>query len=182
MRKIIIIALVLFLLLIAAIRLFSGEDTWVCSEGQWVKHGHPSEPQPSTSCADQILKFKVFFGSSNIDPGALECGTTYGVSRQADFSGSKYGIALKSLLDGPSALEKEQGYFSSLNPETQMPKIEMADGVVTLNFGPDLDQGIGGSCMVSAIRSQIVNTIKQFPEVKEVVIAIDGNSEEALQP
>ena len=26
------------------------EDTWVCQDGQWVKHGNPSEPQPAITC------------------------------------------------------------------------------------------------------------------------------------
>lgn len=26
------------------------EDTWLCQNGQWVKHGQPSAPQPTTQC------------------------------------------------------------------------------------------------------------------------------------
>jgi hypothetical protein len=27
-----------------------GEDTWICVEGEWVKHGVPSAPKPETPC------------------------------------------------------------------------------------------------------------------------------------
>jgi len=27
-----------------------GEDTWICVEGKWVKHGVPSAPKPETPC------------------------------------------------------------------------------------------------------------------------------------
>lgn len=33
-----------------SIRLFSGEDNWVCKNGQWVKHGNPSFEAPSVEC------------------------------------------------------------------------------------------------------------------------------------
>jgi len=32
--------------------LFGGdEDTWICSGGQWVKHGNPRAFQPKTPCS-----------------------------------------------------------------------------------------------------------------------------------
>lgn len=30
-----------------------GEDTWICSNGQWVKHGKPSKPMPQTGCGEE---------------------------------------------------------------------------------------------------------------------------------
>lgn len=33
--------------------LFGGdEDTWICSGGQWVKHGNPSSPMPQIGCGE----------------------------------------------------------------------------------------------------------------------------------
>jgi len=32
------------------LRLFSGEDNWVCQNGQWVKHGAPSFDAPKSIC------------------------------------------------------------------------------------------------------------------------------------
>jgi uncharacterized membrane protein len=32
------------------LRLFSGEDNWVCQNGQWVKHGQPDFPAPTSIC------------------------------------------------------------------------------------------------------------------------------------
>lgn len=32
------------------LRLFSGEDTWLCKDGQWVKHGNPASPAPNRLC------------------------------------------------------------------------------------------------------------------------------------
>ena len=32
------------------IRLFSGEDNWVCQNGQWIEHGHPDFSAPKSIC------------------------------------------------------------------------------------------------------------------------------------
>lgn len=46
-----IFVLVLFLgMFIVSVRLFSGEDNWICENGQWIKHGSPSYPAPSVKC------------------------------------------------------------------------------------------------------------------------------------
>lgn len=49
-KKIIITAIVAIVLIIVGFRLLSPEDSWVCNEGRWVKHGEPSEPMPTKSC------------------------------------------------------------------------------------------------------------------------------------
>ncbi len=43
-------AAVAVFLLIFGIRLLSGEDNWICQNGEWVKHGQPSFPAPQTQC------------------------------------------------------------------------------------------------------------------------------------
>lgn len=37
-------------------RLFFGgeEDSWICSNGEWVKHGSPSDPMPQTGCGEVL--------------------------------------------------------------------------------------------------------------------------------
>ncbi len=47
-RFFIIIAIII--LFVLSVRLLSGEDDWVCDNGQWVKHGNPSVPAPTSEC------------------------------------------------------------------------------------------------------------------------------------
>lgn len=35
---------------VAGMRLLSSEDDWICKDGQWVQHGVPSAPMPTTPC------------------------------------------------------------------------------------------------------------------------------------
>lgn len=41
---------------IGSLRLISGEDDWICDNGQWVKHGQPSAPQPTETCPTNYAK------------------------------------------------------------------------------------------------------------------------------
>ena len=46
----------LFLLVLLVVWFFvrfvvgGSEDSWICVEGQWVKHGYPSTPMPEGEC------------------------------------------------------------------------------------------------------------------------------------
>ncbi|MFZ5391897.1 MAG: DUF2178 domain-containing protein [Patescibacteria group bacterium] len=47
----ILIGTVLLLMIIVfGLRLLSGEDDWICQNGQWVKHGQPDWPAPTIDC------------------------------------------------------------------------------------------------------------------------------------
>ena len=48
--KLILFILIAVILFIIGARFVSGEDSWMCSDGQWVKHGNPSLPMPTSEC------------------------------------------------------------------------------------------------------------------------------------
>jgi hypothetical protein len=48
--KLIVLALIAVVLFILGARFLSGEDSWMCNDGQWVKHGNPSLPMPTSEC------------------------------------------------------------------------------------------------------------------------------------
>ena len=56
MRKIIKIIIILILIVVVwfVIRFVIGgsEDTWICDNNEWVKHGVPSAPMPIEPCGD----------------------------------------------------------------------------------------------------------------------------------
>lgn len=53
MKKTYFLLGVVGLILISAVilRLSSAEDNWICEGGQWLKHGNPSAPMPTSVCA-----------------------------------------------------------------------------------------------------------------------------------
>lgn len=48
------IAVIAVFATILAVRFIFGgpEDTWICSKGEWVMHGKPFAPKPTTPCRD----------------------------------------------------------------------------------------------------------------------------------
>lgn len=54
-KYIIISAIVLVLIAITVVVLRSKEDTWLCENGAWIKHGNPKEEMPTTFCGDPNL-------------------------------------------------------------------------------------------------------------------------------
>lgn len=48
--KILFIVIIIIICAVFAIRLLSGEDNWMCQNGEWIMHGKPSAPKPTTLC------------------------------------------------------------------------------------------------------------------------------------
>jgi hypothetical protein len=51
--KIIILILVLFFAAIVLVVLRGDEDDWICADGAWQKHGHPSAAMPTSGCGEK---------------------------------------------------------------------------------------------------------------------------------
>ena len=87
-------------------------------------------------------------------------------------------LALLELLAGP-----ESAWADTSMPEfTTLNSISISSGVAKVDFGAS-DPAVwnGGSCRVSSIRSQIEQTLLQFPSVSSVDITVNG-SKDILEP
>lgn len=67
-------------------------------------------------------------------------------------------------------------------PRVRLLKLTIVDGVATADFSREMRAYGGGSLRVMLIRQQIEQTLKQFPIVHTVVIAIEGETEGVLEP
>jgi hypothetical protein len=128
---------------------------------------------------DQIT-LNVFFGDTTRDPA--NCDITYPAPRTVPSTEAVGRAALEQLLQGPTESEEQQGFFTSINRGVQINSLTIEDGVARVDFNETLDQNVGGSCRVSHIRAQITDTLTQFPTVDEVIISVDGRTEDILQP
>lgn len=127
------------------------------------------------------MKVKVFFSNNQLDP-AISCNQVFPVEREVDKTQAVARAALTELLAGIKPAESEAGFFTSLNPNIKIQSLSIENGIAKVDFDKQLEVNIGGSCRVSAIRAQIVATLKQFSSVDEVIISIDGRTEDILQP
>jgi spore germination protein GerM len=91
--------------------------------------------------------------------------------------------AIQALLRGLTRDEiKRHRYETFINPKTMLKKFEIINKIAYVDFSSDLIQGVAGSCTVTAIRSQIVKTVKSLPDIDSVVISVNGQTESVLQP
>ncbi|MBK9714465.1 MAG: GerMN domain-containing protein [Kouleothrix sp.] len=67
-------------------------------------------------------------------------------------------------------------------PRVTLRKLTIVDGVATADFSGELSAYGGGSLRVMLIRQQIAQTLLQFPSVRQVRIAIEGQTEGVLEP
>ena len=58
---------------IVGARLLTPEDTWICSEGRWVKHGNPKSPMPTAGCEASLPGGQGSPGVSLPNPSSKYC-------------------------------------------------------------------------------------------------------------
>lgn len=123
----------------------------------------------------------LFFGNNQKDPSS--CVQVYPVQRVIDVKESDLLTAtLEELLKGPTDKDGSMGYYSSIPPGVKIQKVLMRNGSLRVDFDETLERGVSGFCRVATIRSQLNQTLQQFPDVKNVVISIDDRTEGILQP
>jgi len=124
---------------------------------------------------------KVYFNNDKLDP-EFSCNKVFAVEREVPKTKAVARAALEELLKGATEAEKANGFFTSINPGVKIQKLTIENGVAKVDFDEQLEFQMGGSCRVAAIRSEITETLKQFSTVKEVIISINGRTEDILQP
>lgn len=130
---------------------------------------------------EKNMTVRVYFGS-NQQPGGLICNKVFPILRSIVKTQTPARIALEELLKGPTEAEKLHGYFTNINQGVTIQKLSIENETAKVDFAKKLDENIGGSCRVLAIRAQITETLLQFPTVHDIIISIDGRTEDILQP
>lgn len=135
-----------------------------------------------TATSTGKLNINIYFNNEEMDP-EFSCNKVFPVRREISATSTIARAALEELIKGPTQMEINEKYFTNINSGVKVNNVSIdRDGVATADFNDQLDYQVGGSCRVSAIRSQITQTLKQFPAVKSVVISINGRTEDILQP
>src|SRR3989338_4394401 len=133
------------------------------------------------SSAEETTKFKIYFSNSKLDP-EFTCVKVFPVAREIPKTQAVARAALDELLNGLTEKEKADKYLTNINEGVKIQRLEVKDGIAKVDFNDKLEFQVGGSCRVAAVRAQITETLKQFPTIKEVVISINGRTEDILQP
>ncbi|MDD5639602.1 MAG: GerMN domain-containing protein [Candidatus Pacebacteria bacterium] len=128
-----------------------------------------------------LTKVKVYFANDNLDKD-VTCSKVFPVERDVEKTEAIARTALEELFKGVNKKEEADSYRTALNPGIKINRLVITDGVANVDLSEELDESVGGSCRVSLIRKQIEETLKQFSNVKSVIISINGDSKYILQP
>ena len=131
----------------------------------------------------QMQDVTIYFNNVQKDPDMLDCSKVYPVTHQAVVTTEiPEQAAIHELLKGPDGNEKDAGYISSLPINVNQPSIKWVNDKLVADFDSTLQYGVGGSCRVSAIRSQLEKTLGQACQKGICTISVDGRTEDILQP
>lgn len=159
--------------------------------GGWWYLNQPSVPAPSETTQLPIQQqtaqnptpktttFSVYFGKENdsADPTDTLCARA--ITRTIPYTSAVAQAALVELFKGPTASEKQEGYYSCFfHTDIAIKSIKIENGVATVNFSKEYSEGCGGASSCSqAARNAVRNTLTQFPSVQSVQILIEGAPE-----
>jgi len=125
-----------------------------------------------------VLSYKVYFGNSKKNKAA-DCSLVYPVERKAQPVGSIVDQALRQLLQGPTVLEKNQGFNSWFSAATAnyLRSLRVSRGVVYVDFldWSQLMPGANSSCGSQELLAELQATLLQFPIINQVVFASNGS-------
>lgn len=137
-------------------------------------------PPIETDAFEWEKTVKVYF----VDRAKLEtssCEADVALERQVINAETLGPGAIEALLKGLSETEKET-YLSAIGPNVLLQNFEIKDRVAYVDFNSSFNEGIGGSCNVIALRSQVEKTLTVLPDIDAVVISVDGETEGILEP
>jgi hypothetical protein len=91
-------------------------------------------------------------------------------------------IGYGTAIPLPARILSYPGRTSDWGAQVRLRSLTIENGVATADFSRELDAYGGGSMAVRLIREQITRTLQQFPTVRTVRIAIEGQVDGILQP
>lgn len=108
----------------------------------------------------------------------LDCATVYALPREVPRTQAVADAALRQLFAGPTDSEREAGYRSPFSAATagllKRVFIEQGTAYVDLHDLRERLSGATSSCGAAELQTQVERTLRQFPTVRRVILAIDG--------
>lgn len=141
------------------------------------------------------MQIQVYFAHTSL---ANEATCVKPVTRAIPHTLAVGQTAIEELLKGPTPEERAAGFWNAIPDQAQVAayrerlgytgdrvrlnSLRIVGGVAYVDFSAEMEAHGGGSARIMCLRQQIVRTLKQFPTVQEVVISVEGRSEDVLQP
>jgi spore germination protein GerM len=134
---------------------------------------------PSVAQTSQTMTIKIYFHPDKLDPDIMDCQKIAPTTRTIPKTASVATAALQELFKGPS--EEERKSFSGFGPpETNgiLKRVKVKNGAAYVNFNKVFLEQMGNasSSCGGGFFLMIEGTLKQFPTIKNVYYAVEGNT------
>ena len=126
------------------------------------------------------ISVKAYFNNNKMDP-EISCNKVFAVEREIPKTEAIAQAALNELLKGPTDVEKNAGFSTSIPAGSKLNSISIINGEAHADFNEMTESG-GGSCSMSARVSEITKTLMQFPTITSVKLSINGRTGDIFQP
>jgi spore germination protein GerM len=81
--------------------------------------------------------------------------------------------AIRALIAGPTAAEKDEGLSSAVPADTLLLGITIDNGIATIDLSKEYESGGGSFSMFSRL-AQVIYTLTEFPTIDKVSFELDG--------
>lgn len=134
-------------------------------------------PLPTELPGSQKITLRIFFNNSSRNQES-DCRKVYPVNRQVTKTTAVAKAALNELFAGPTTAEKAEGYSSFFSSATKnilkSVKVEEETAYVNLTDIRPIIPNASTSCGSAQFLAEVETTLKQFPTIKKVIFAING--------
>jgi spore germination protein GerM len=134
---------------------------------------------PPDAPAAATMPVRVYFNNERLAAVPADCAVVFERRREVPKSSGVATAALRQLFAGPGESERAAGYRSPFSASTagllKRVFVEHGTAYVDLNDPRALLPGATSSCGAAEFNAQIERTLRQFPTVRRVILAIDGD-------
>jgi spore germination protein GerM len=135
------------------------------------------------SQSTKTMDIKVFFSNEKLNPNIDDCNKVFPVSRTIPKTTAVAKAALEELFKGVTKEEEAKGYGSIPPAESNgvLKNINVKNGAAYVNFTNRVLEQMGTattSCGGGQYFGMIEKTLTQFPSIKKVYYAVEGNTNE----
>jgi spore germination protein GerM len=120
----------------------------------------------------------VYFSNDRLAGDVTDCTAVFSVERVVPKTTAVASAALRELFGGPVPAEREAGYRSFFSAPTagllKDVRVQGNTAYVDLHDMRAVLSGATSSCGAAEFQSQVSHTLLQFPTIRRVIYAIDG--------
>ena len=134
--------------------------------------GRPGDVAAATT------ELRVYFNNAQRAGTEADCAIVFALPRQVPKTEGVAAAALRQLFAGPTDGERAAGYRSPFSAATAglLTRIHIEHGTAYVDLHDPRAHlaGVTSSCGAAEFGAQVERTLRQFPTVRRVILAIDG--------